>query len=416
MGRRRATATATHLAIRPSRRASSAHGDARGCRERHACSPRGVLDRRHHQRDLYDLPLTTTADAATHYREAQERLLKVQVGAEAPLRSAVAPDPDFALGHATLALLGMTSTCDVDTRPHLRPPCDRRLEPPIGSAASSTSSPRASAATSDHQARLLRHIAEHPRDALALNIAVPTIAFSGVGRGARAGVGVGRGGTSGVRLGLVVRRPAGVRPSGAGPLRRGRRARHRRAGRRAGGRARGARARPRRSTRPVGTPRACAGSTAGSPTTGHHVPPVPLLVARRPARAGTRRRDGRAAPVCTRARTDIGAGRPRAGRLGVAAVAGPARRLVAGCAADRRRAVSGRRGAAGASHRRRSSRCTPRWLSPPGGDAVGLAAARPHGQRSTAGRTIGVSSSPSRRPWQRSWTTTPTARLRSCCA
>jgi hypothetical protein len=30
-----------------------------------------------------------------------------------------------------------------------------------------------------HQSRLLRHLAEHPRDAVALNMAVPTIAFSG---------------------------------------------------------------------------------------------------------------------------------------------------------------------------------------------------------------------------------------------
>jgi tetratricopeptide (TPR) repeat protein len=130
------------------------------------------------QRDLYDLPLTTTAEAAAFYRDAQERLLKVQVGAESALRQAVDADPAFALGHATLALIGHDFDLD-DTRPHLRTALltaarasdrERSFVDVISSRVRGTS---------DHQKWLLHHLDEHPRDALALNIAVPTIAFSG---------------------------------------------------------------------------------------------------------------------------------------------------------------------------------------------------------------------------------------------
>ena len=163
----------------------------------------------------------------------------------APLQHAVALDPEFALGHAVLACSATTSTCRSTRWRTCAPPCDlggpgqrprtqlrrRRVGP----------GPRRSRAPG----RLLHHLDEHPRDALALNMAVPTIAFSGAVEVPGAGVGAGRGRTSGVRLGLVVRRPAGLRPAGAGPLRRGRRARQGCVGRRARGRARRARAGPR---------------------------------------------------------------------------------------------------------------------------------------------------------------------------
>jgi hypothetical protein len=131
------------------------------------------------QRDLYDLPLTTTADAAAHYRDAQERILKVQVGAESALRAAVDADPEFALGHATLALVGHDFDLEEDTRPHLRTA--------LLTAARATERERSFVdvvssrvrGASDHQDWLLHHLKEHPRDAMALNIAVPTIAFSG---------------------------------------------------------------------------------------------------------------------------------------------------------------------------------------------------------------------------------------------
>jgi hypothetical protein len=134
---------------------------------------------RHSERDLYDLALTTTPAAAALFRDAQERLLKVQVGAAAPLQRAVAEDPGFAVAHATLALLGSDFDVDLDTRTHLRsaltsafPATDR--ERSFVDVASSRVR-----RTEDHQSRLLHHLAENPRDALVLNLAVPTIAFSG---------------------------------------------------------------------------------------------------------------------------------------------------------------------------------------------------------------------------------------------
>lgn len=138
-----------------------------------------VTEAGHHQQDLYGLTLTTTPEAAELYRDAQERLLKVQTGAEAPLRRAVEQDPDFVLAHAALALLGKDFDMGVETAAHLRHASN--------SASRATERERSFVAAvlarvrgdRDHQAQLLRHIGEHPRDALALTIAVPTIAFSG---------------------------------------------------------------------------------------------------------------------------------------------------------------------------------------------------------------------------------------------
>jgi hypothetical protein len=142
-------------------------------------SPLSVTEAGHNQQDLYGLALTTTADAAELFLVAQERLLKVQTGVEEPLRRALEQDPDFAVAHATLALLGNDFDMGVETAAHLRHATQ--------SAARATERERSFVAAvaarirgeHDHQARLLRHIADHPRDALALTIAVPTIAFSG---------------------------------------------------------------------------------------------------------------------------------------------------------------------------------------------------------------------------------------------
>jgi hypothetical protein len=70
-------------------------------------------------RDLYGLPLTTTAAGAEFYNIALGRLLRVQPGADAALRAAVRADPDFALAHAGLALLGHEHGVPVDVRASL---------------------------------------------------------------------------------------------------------------------------------------------------------------------------------------------------------------------------------------------------------------------------------------------------------
>jgi hypothetical protein len=131
------------------------------------------------QYDLYDLPLSTTPAAAEQFRDAQLRLLRVQTGVVAPLRHAVALDPDFALGHAMLALVGHDLDLPIDPVTQMRAA--------LGSVGRATARERSFVGAvsarirnvAGHQARLLHHLAEHPRDAIALNMAVPTIAFAG---------------------------------------------------------------------------------------------------------------------------------------------------------------------------------------------------------------------------------------------
>jgi tetratricopeptide (TPR) repeat protein len=131
------------------------------------------------QIDLYDLPLTTSEAAAALFRDAQARLLRVQVGAAAPLQRAVAWDPQFAVAHATLALIGHDFGVGVDISMHVR--LAQRW------AFRATDRERSFVAvavsrvhrTPDHLDLVLQHLAEHPRDALVLNLAAPTIAFAG---------------------------------------------------------------------------------------------------------------------------------------------------------------------------------------------------------------------------------------------
>jgi hypothetical protein len=131
------------------------------------------------QYDLYDLPLSTTPAAAEQFRDAQLRLLRVQTGVVAPLQRTVALDPDFALGHAMLALAGHDLDLPIDTVAHLRAA--------LGSVGHANARERSFVGAvsarirgaAEHQSRLLHHLAEHPRDAVALNMAVPTIAFAG---------------------------------------------------------------------------------------------------------------------------------------------------------------------------------------------------------------------------------------------
>ncbi|ARZ67341.1 hypothetical protein SMD11_1680 [Streptomyces albireticuli] len=128
--------------------------------------------------DRYGLRLTTTLDAAAAYNRALDSILRVTCGAEENLKEAVAADPGFALGHATLALLGHEWGADVDVPAALAAAgeaaargCDARERSFVAAAAS---------AVAGGSSALLRHIDDHPRDALAVSLAVPTIAFGGV--------------------------------------------------------------------------------------------------------------------------------------------------------------------------------------------------------------------------------------------
>ena len=69
-------------------------------------------------RDRYGYELTCSPDAAAAYDRGVGDLLRLRHGAARRVATAVALDPTFALGHATLALLGheMCATVDVPAR------------------------------------------------------------------------------------------------------------------------------------------------------------------------------------------------------------------------------------------------------------------------------------------------------------
>ena len=131
-------------------------------------------------RDRYGLPLSTVAPAAELYNHALDRLLALESGAEVLLEQAVAVDPGFALGHAALAVVGSEFGVRVDVRTHLA--AARRHASRAGERERSFVSAvhaRIAAPARVGAQQLLRHIDDHPRDALAVTMAVPTIAFAG---------------------------------------------------------------------------------------------------------------------------------------------------------------------------------------------------------------------------------------------
>ena len=155
-----------------------------------APEPRRLADGRlvggHHPiarpRDPLGLPLSTTAEAAAAYNAGLERLMRLQSGADEKLLEAVTLDPDFAVGHAALAMLGHEAGAGVDVVASLeaaqrsaRERADERERSLVDVVSRRVRDVRNSGATA-----LMNHIAQHPRDVLAVSAAVPTIAFSGV--------------------------------------------------------------------------------------------------------------------------------------------------------------------------------------------------------------------------------------------
>lgn len=133
-------------------------------------------------RDPLGLPLSTTADAAAAYNAGLERVMRLQSGGEELIREATALDPDFAVAHAALAMLGHEAGADVDVRRHLaaartaiRKRGDARETSLVDVVGRRVDDVRHTGAQA-----LMQHIATHPRDVLAVSAAVPTIAFSGV--------------------------------------------------------------------------------------------------------------------------------------------------------------------------------------------------------------------------------------------
>jgi hypothetical protein len=133
-------------------------------------------------RDPLGLPLSTTSEAAAAYNQGLERVMLLQDGGEDLIRRATELDPDFALAHAALAMLGHEAGTAVDVRASLaaaRDAIGRRGDAREWSLVDVVGHRVADARNSGALA-LMRHIEDHPRDVLAVSAAVPTIAFSGI--------------------------------------------------------------------------------------------------------------------------------------------------------------------------------------------------------------------------------------------
>lgn len=133
-------------------------------------------------RDPLGLPLSTTAEAAATYNAGLERVMRLQSGGEELIREAAELDPDFAVAHAALAMLGHEAGADVDVqhsltaaREAIRKRGDAREASLVDVVGRRVDDVRETGARA-----LMAHIATHPRDVLAVSAAVPTIAFSGV--------------------------------------------------------------------------------------------------------------------------------------------------------------------------------------------------------------------------------------------
>ncbi|KRB73982.1 pyridine nucleotide-disulfide oxidoreductase [Nocardioides sp. Root190] len=128
-------------------------------------------------RDLYGYPLTTSRQAAEAYRDGVGDLLRLRAGAAGRIASSVALDPTFAIGHATLALLGHEMCVQVDIESRL---VDARLH-----AGRATERERSHVHAVQRHLQgdslpLVAHVAAYPLDAVLLSVAMPTIAFAGV--------------------------------------------------------------------------------------------------------------------------------------------------------------------------------------------------------------------------------------------
>jgi uncharacterized NAD(P)/FAD-binding protein YdhS len=137
-------------------------------------------DVRRRPRDPYGLPISASPPAASLYVNALHRILRVQSGAESLVADAVRADPQFALGHAVLAMLGTEWGADVDVDRALAAAqasgaqADERERRFIEVATSRVLAPGPASA-----AALIAYLQAYPEDALAVSLAVPTISFGG---------------------------------------------------------------------------------------------------------------------------------------------------------------------------------------------------------------------------------------------
>ncbi|MET9622916.1 FAD/NAD(P)-binding protein [Streptomyces sp. NPDC006464] len=140
--------------------------------------------------DQFSLPLSTHAAAASSFRSGLARVVTVRAKAVEAFARATELDPGFALGHAALALLGHESGADVDVARELadaqrsvRERGDERERSFVDVVTRRVASHTATGTGVDRDGdtALIDHLDRYPGDAFALSIAVPTIAFAGVG-------------------------------------------------------------------------------------------------------------------------------------------------------------------------------------------------------------------------------------------
>jgi hypothetical protein len=129
--------------------------------------------------DLYGLRLSATAQAAQAYNAGLRRILLVQAGPEHDMHTAIRTDPGFALAHAGLALLGHEyGVTGVNVSRSLAVAAAAVAQ--RGTERERSQVAAVAAHVRGEGAAITSHLRAHPRDALMLGVAVPTIAFAGV--------------------------------------------------------------------------------------------------------------------------------------------------------------------------------------------------------------------------------------------
>ncbi|MEV5973178.1 FAD/NAD(P)-binding protein [Streptomyces sp. NPDC051921] len=149
--------------------------------------PRTVRAARRRPVDQFGLPLSTHGAAAAAFRTGLGRVVTVRAKAAEAFTRATELDPGFALGHAALALLGHEGGADVDVARALadaqrgaRERADER-ERSFVDVVTRRIREHDTPGAGDGDKALVDHLDRFPGDAFALGIAVPTIAFAGVG-------------------------------------------------------------------------------------------------------------------------------------------------------------------------------------------------------------------------------------------
>lgn len=137
-------------------------------------------------KDVYGNSLYASAEAAIEYKRAHARLLRIQDGVEAALDAAIAIDPGFVQAHAARALLGHEWCLDGGGKAALinarKAAAEQKLDPRSLSFLAAVEARLTQDSVTGAEA-LLQHIARFPKDAFAVGVAVPSVAFGGLTAG-----------------------------------------------------------------------------------------------------------------------------------------------------------------------------------------------------------------------------------------